>query len=1247
MVECIDGCYDYFVAPWNISGYQCFIDPQVTLNTPGYGSFVFQSWYQLSQTSGCTTGRNVLFVYTQQYFQEPSAQDLAQAGGNQIYVTLNGGAWSGYVFASLQGATIVTATIIIVENADNGPATAPLGTMAPEYFLEDVPNPSIVACGSDQTYPCPIFFVGLTFLQTAGIGQPLFQFAESSDHQTHLTYVWFYDCTFNGQGAQGGGVIATGSVRNVIFRYNTFINWNYAAVRVSDSIQNSVYQYNTFNLCTGRVLQIDSGLRFRIDNNVFINVRGTADLIGTAMVDVHANYAFACNEAVVSPYGGYDICKIEPQDCLLVATSALVCSFTNNVFIQDTAGADFYDICFRIIETNIPAYRLHDNTCEKAQYGLMLFFPQNISESDVDSLFESNPLIRPSINRASSAGTGYDLIGVQWAGAFYPIVQWRYDFPGSPEAVARFLLGNYSCVANSNYGVATMPAYGDGIPRYGYYQYSLPSQAIAYCIDYQYSVNLAGFNASMSVVHVNTCNGSRLVADNITVGQDIRIVGDDAGCWCDRQGYRPAVYGQGHQLGADRTYIEHMEFVLFALLPSDNLWETSIDNAQNPSDLRITDTIFNGDNVVPTSTSNALLVVMGPILPQDTTGTPPRTDTAPIFTQSYLLITNCSFVNFTSFEPVGGVVSAGFPYTNGIDVAFANQVNTYTTANVSYNYFANIDRAAITLTGAINNTVVGNNVQNCSGRSQGNFCCICITGNPDNTTVSAGVPYWEVNYNNVTQYRDVIYPTSNDRVNIANIAGYYFTAVFNTTIFCFNNNTCLGNLPYAVRITNFIQPALVTCLYPPNNVFFPDALRWLRPLAFQNYCNESQSGNPYVGLNGTVHDLTYGFTGTQLDVHQENLYCDGCCPLVNPTVCFVVQSAILNSPANTWLNVFVFMTINDAINGCMAATRTIIVCGTEDVFDVGDNEPVYYEWFHTTVLPDRQNQTGPVIIQGSPGAIVCSSGNFIDNPYNLSITIEGLYFQHCPQYAPAPNQATWQQNATYQSNHVTLLGNQWDGVGSAQMPITGIFDTPFYFTANLLGNYTGVSGAYFTSRQCNASFVAVTYNTWDGSNGAFPGSSLDVVGYANLNVGNNVFDLVGGADPAAEAWTVRVNPCRYSQPGTLVSIMNNALYANAMACSLSTYTYLGVAVYQTGYWFDPVPSATQGVQIFGNSANGGNCVGMRVLDDDSFVCSRPDPPKYLRTLWWAGNNKAWGQNYDLRWGFSLVVHSSRSLMTFL
>ena len=435
-----------------------------------------------------------------------------------------------------------------------------------------------------------------------------------------------------------------------------------------------------------------------------------------------------------------------------------------------------------------------------------------------------------------------------------------------------------------------------------------------------------------------------------------------------------------------------------------------------------------------------------------------------------------------------------------------------------------------------------------------------------------------------------------------------------------------------MRITNIYQPELLTCLVPPNNAFFPDGLRYLRPLAIQNDCNSTAPG---VGLHGSVHDLTYGFTGTQLDIHKENLWCDGCCPVVNPNVCYVIQSATLNVPVNPWLNIFMFTTINAAINGCKAPTRTIIITGTEDIFDVGDNDPIYNEYFRTTIAADRVNQTGPLIIQGSPGAVICASGHFLDNPLGIQVTLEGLYFRHCAAPAPAPGLSTWYQNASADSQHITWLGNDWDGQGTPLRPIDGLFDSPDYFLQNTLGNYTGLWGAFFTSRRCNGSLVAVNDNLFDGRFGSFPGSALDVVGYASLSVQRNVFDLVGGASASA-GWDVRIAPCRFSSgffQGGTITISDNSLFGNPIPCSPSAFTFGGQGIYQTGYFLDTVPTSTQAVYITGNTADGNPCVAMRLIDDDSLFCTFPDPPKYLRVLWWQDNNKVRGAVYDLRWGY--------------
>jgi hypothetical protein len=550
-------------------------------------------------------------------------------------------------------------------------------------------------------------FVGFDFRYSGSTGNALFYVNRVGSSQ--IDRLRFHNCHFEGMGASGAGIIDTNRVLQFEMRYCNITNWDGFAIRILDC--NFFYlEYNVFTRCIGRCLEFRYTAVAQFNSNTFVDSRG-GPYRGVPLVFLRGT-SFNSFGFVFQACSGNNTCSV-----------------TQNVHLADVLSPDYDDTFILFSGGLLSSQNVADNAVLKARYGLSFIFSDLINPDNAYQIMLQNPLVRPSryrlVGRDVPAGndiriTGYRLapVGNSWW------IQYTTtnlcDFPCSDAVMQAWIVGNYTCMTNQNWSPETMPAYGDMVPRSGFWQFPNISMAIFYCQDFQ----IFDDGLLLPHIYVNTANGSRLYRDNLTIVSDVWLIGDstNASCWLPM--WPPCVVGQPHQVLTYRVFSDWMCWKLDQMGTFGvNHWQSLLliqDNQQDndpdvgtqvfPGDLRFRNNEFDGANVDLDGDTNVINVRMGSLVPPNQV-LRFQTNELPAQTQAYFEVTNCTIHNYAYYpdDPViiNGtadgqnltVDSSTFPSASGIRARSNVRIFANTSAVVQGNYFENNDNYAIWLSG--------------------------------------------------------------------------------------------------------------------------------------------------------------------------------------------------------------------------------------------------------------------------------------------------------------------------------------------------------------------------------------------------------------------------------------------------------------------------------------------------------------------------------------------------------------------
>ena len=653
-------------------------------------------------------------------------------------------------------------------------------------------------------------------------------------------------------------------------------------------------------------------------------------------------------------------------------TWQLQCNVWNNVAKVDLLDDDFPDTFIEIWDGWYNKTLIKGNSVFKAQFGIAIYGTFNFDPVvDAAQLAIDNPLVQPSQYRSADVPAGADYKGITpftWIEAtfgFEPRARdtWSANWPANGDIAQAFREGNISCVVSNSYSEKTIEdSYHFNVLWYqyrwafGFAEYRNFSIATLACQDFRDY----GFPPVLAPqVYALPWSGSEYVRDNMTLYRNMRLLGDPSSAFkpgiavtplgsnvtvimdqgvplptpCSQaNGVKPCVRSQGNTVS---TLLARFDDLCWQPMGSElgiNLWSTG---GTAPVSFESYRCDYDGRNLVPLNNVYAVLIYCGTIIPGNDQTAPQETDELPLPTTCTVIFNGNNVDNFTSFDAsrvstttrglVRRVKLNNYPFASGPVFIALNSLNAASSITCLNNTISNIDRTALTIRNFINATIEDNIAYNCSMRSIGNTACMFFEANPAYSTVPdvsnddpPGAPLWTFNRNRASQEKTALTPYGANTAFPVLMPGLYFRAFSQNTTFCMFNNT-VKTYPIAVRFTDFNFTVLRTCPAPGQVLGFPDAQRFLRFIAENNFCE-----NP--DLNGTIHDLEISFQGTALEAIRDAIFCDFCCPPGPPTACWVDLSTILFNPAHPWWDWYVHFSLFRKLTGTQGRVQQLQPC---------------------------------------------------------------------------------------------------------------------------------------------------------------------------------------------------------------------------------------------------------------------------------------------------------------------------------
>ena len=1063
-------------------GADCFVDDRATEDLPGFGTTIFNVIQDAVEQNGCDS-IYVRFNTRSSYFEESIDFDK----GNKDLVL-----WS------LEGAIIV-GQYTIQTNTDN------------------------------------ITFVGLRLIHPAENRRPLFDVDRNDD--SNLNFVTILNSQIDGSGCRKCGIFDTKRLNDFTMNFTAVDDFEFFALKLDDA-ERVVLAHNTITDTVGRAFLIKYQEGFVIDSNALVETRGGNDLKGAAIFSLTAKEDDACDRRDVR------------HQCL----------FRNNVQSVNITQVTprFQDVCFYFARGLVNFPDIYDNTCRLAENGMILLKTDLITSGQATALMMLNPLMRPSLFQIRdednplydrrTVGTDYVFRGTtsfvtpggEDGFLYSDNVETDYDtFPFNVP------IADIRCGANRNWDARF--AFGDDADvaatattgRMGVERFSNVSIGVEFCQDRRETRPVLGGDLVPAfILYVRSFNGSRLTPEEITMQRDGWLIGDDTDACCRAPEHRPAIVGTGHRV---LTRLFNMTLLTLAMplepRVAPAMWssgpleyDTAVTASRKetteliPAELCFFELEFDGRFILPPVEMWAADFLVGEL--QDPRIFRPQTNRLPPFTESFFMMEDSVMRRFPSFStraaPGGGDfvnVQGRYPFVDGMRLTYVNRLNTSSVAHLDNNTFADMDKSGLHVFYANNQTIANSRFFNCSGRARGNEACVRLEGNDVSLLTGPSTPDFDARAvfestparmfflnNTGLMTEDVLFEFDDRRAQRGYVSHFWIDAWPNTTDYCVINGTSDG-LPIGLRqsqTANFTLP--LNCpFYEPTAPVFPDFARFLRA-----QCEAGDLEN----LQGTVHDLAYGEGST--DLFAETVWCDStlpnfvCCPLVAPDQCWVVQTPELLLPTNPWLGLYVFDSLNTAIEDCAAQLRIITVVGSGDPFGTGDTTPkVYTEVIDTTVPLTSVNGTdGPMLIRAGAGVTWRSTGNRLDTQCVFT-TLQAFDFEHDGAVATAIWDQQWGTGTD--ACNLRFKGNDWNvTVDERAMEVVvgdnfTIVDNEFTGN-NVSGTRRGVE--LRGNGSCTEAPVIVASSEFRD----FTGFGLDVRDVGTYEVRNNMFDFVGGRD---------------------------------------------------------------------------------------------------------------------------------------
>lgn len=310
--------------------------------------------------------------------------------------------------------------------------------------------------------------------------------------------------------------------------------------------------------------------------------------------------------------------------------------------------------------------------------------------------------------------------------------------------------------------------------------------------------------------------------------------------------------------------------------------------------------------------------------------------------------------------------------------------------------------------------------------------------------------------------------------------------------------------------------------------------------------------------------------------------------------------------------------------------------------------------------------------QLAPGHALRGQRGRFRGAYNLSLfTVLLIVAQHCTSPNTDPTRAdadlaTWDQPLEYSTLHLTIESCSFDGTlaNGTETDHRAIYvpagDNYVYVTSNDFFDYAGLVVATIEARACGLS-DNYSISLVNGTHATFshnlvedaPCAAAELVGFDSIAFSSNEFRGCGchppvGSAPAAPQYyyCAFVSVCN-ATPGFL-TINGNSVIGNPIDdCVLGEsrghldYNATLVLAWQSGlpaaYEIEYLPLSTKITSVSSNRATSDLCIGIRFVNVETWTCSTPDPPKWLRPYWFNGgnaghSNRAFGQVFDLYWG---------------
>lgn len=1149
--------------------FECLVDDRATDDLPGFGSTIFNT---ISEAlDGC--GKDIIGVrYTRQssYFEENL--EIEKANRNILLISLE----EAYVVGQ---HTIGT-------NADN------------------------------------ITIIGFKLEHPADNRRPLFDIEKAGD-ESDLNDLVLLNNVLEGSGCRKCGVVDTKRLDNFVMNYTQLNDWQFFAVKLDD-VERVVLAHDVFNATVGRTLLIRYEEGFVVDQLAMIDARGGEDLKGAAISSLTAKRDDACDESD------------ETRRCLFRHVHQLV-GTTNDV-------PRFRDACFYFSRGSLNASRIYDNACRLGQNGFIFLKTINIGSPQlVDPLMLSNPLVRPHLFQLpdeypKAVGTDYVIRTTTSQVSESGDVLFTYDDDIDTDYdQAPFLIPIDPIRCQSNINWSLRNGFGTGLgfwpepgrPRMGVEQFHNATVMVEYCEDRrEVPPVLGGDPAPAFVGRVRSFNGSRITPERLSVYRDAWLRGDDTDACCRLPHWPPALDGVGHRLLTRRLNLTDLAFCMPAAPTPHDMWssgpleydpdeiEAEAAFSQTlPNEVCLDDVLVDGRSVLPPRAMWAFRLLLGEEQPPEFFET--ATNAPPPPAEALLVVRNTTIRDFVAFDsdrsPDGfNFLPGEYPHANGLQATFFNRLEADTEVRIFNLTVRDVDATGLRLLYANNYTVQNSSFFNCSGRALGNEACVTLIGNDVSELVVNSKNFNATEYflaqpaallwadNDGLHTTDVLFPRDDRAADPGWVAHFEFLGFPNTTDFCVLNGSTQG-LPLGIRYQDVLNETLLQCSRhgaPPPDVW-PDLSRYLRAQCLVAGLERNE---------GTYHDLAFGRKNT--DRTGETYFCDSdplnrCCPLIDPSECYVVQAPELLDPANPWLGQFVFASLNDAIVNCNATKREIVVVGSDDVFRTGDtSDKVYTEVISATVpLVSVGGVPGKLTITATTGVTWRSVGNRLATQC-VPTELSGFQFE----YAGPAGAAIWDQTGGPADDAcgLRLTANRWlmTADGWALRALVG---DHFVFEDNT------VRGQGLTRRavevRANGSCTDVGVRIDLNRVTDVLGVGIDVQGLNCPSVANNDLDDVGGADAATLIpYALRVGVC----DDTAVPLAQKCARISGNKVRSTQVVPAAVGRMAT-CWLGPVPRDQKQIRIRRNDCRGLD-FGMRFEELPNCPAGGNNPKQTLREL---------------------------------